>query len=220
MNLKGLKYKTTWVEFPDIEAVCKKIGAPATGKKADGSDYYTLPVIYDPSTKAIIADSAPIAKYLDATYPDTPRLFPDGTDAFQALFSSLLVPSVMVPLLHILLSRINALLNPPSQAYFRGTREALFGKKLEEVGDESDWETLEAGLARIKASLDANGEGKGLLLMGDKITYSDIFLVSLLLWVRVTAGEESDDWKRITTLHDGTWAKYVAQFSPYEFVDL
>lgn len=216
MSLKGLKYETVWVEFPDIEAVCKKIGAPPTGKKADGSDYYTLPVIYDPSTKALVADSAPIAKYLDATYPDTPRLFPEGTDAFQSLFSSLLVPSVMVPILHILLSRINALLNPPSQTYFRSTREALFGKKLEEVGDESNWETLEGGLAKIKASLDANGEGKSLLLMGDKITYSDVFLVSLLIWVRVIAGEQSDDWKRVSALHDGIWGKYVAQFSQYE----
>ena len=92
----------------------------------------------------------------------------------------------------------------------------MFGKKLEELGGESDWQTLESGLARIKTSMEANGPGKDLLLMGDKIVYSDLLLASTLTWARVVAGEESEDWKRITTLHDGTWARYLAQFSQYE----
>lgn len=204
------------MEFPDVEAVCKTIGAAPTEKKADGKDYYTLPVIYDPSTKSAVSDSERIIKYLDETYPDTPRLFPEGTEAFQSLFSSLVFPSVVVPLLLILVSRISVLLNPRSEKYFRSTREAMFGKKLEELGSESDWQTLENGLMRIKASMEANGPGKDLLLMGDKIVYSDLFLASALTWARVVAGEESEDWKRIAALHGGTWERYLAQFSQYE----
>ncbi|KAJ8699426.1 hypothetical protein PTI98_002541 [Pleurotus ostreatus] len=42
LNIKGIPYQTVWVEYPDIEAVCKKIGASPTGEEAP---HYTLPVI-------------------------------------------------------------------------------------------------------------------------------------------------------------------------------
>ena len=32
LNIKNIPYKTVWVEFPDIENLCKKIGAEATGE--------------------------------------------------------------------------------------------------------------------------------------------------------------------------------------------
>lgn len=175
-------------------------------------------MIYDYSTKAVVADSGAIAKYLDTTYPDTPRLFPAGTDAFQTLVQHIIRPTITTPILSILLARIWGVLNPPSQEYFRRTREAAFGKKLEDV--QGDWGALEEGLGRLKSCLDANGEGKNLLFMGDRITYADIQLASMLLWIKVVAGEESEDWTRIVTLHNGTWAKFMAQFSKYEHVDL
>lgn len=217
LNYKGLHYRTAWVEYPDIAELCKKIGAPPTEKKSDGTDHYTLPVIYDPSTEAVVADSAVIAKYLDTTYPDTPRLFPEGTGAFQSLFPHVLRPTVAGHIRFILVARIWEVLNPPSQEYFRRTREAAFGKKLEEL--KGDWGALEEGLGRIKSCLDANGKGKDLLFMGDRITFADIQLASTLLWVRRIAGEESEDWKKITTMHDGRWAQFMAQFSKYEHVD-
>lgn len=220
LNYKNLKYKTEWIEYPDIEAHCKKIGAPPTDKKADGRDHYTLPVIYDPSTKAVVADSIAIVKYLDTAYPDTPQLFPDGTDAFQTAYNMLIRPTVIMPMLNIIVCRICGILNPPSAEYFRKTREVQFGKKLEELGTESDWTALEAGLERVKVCLDANGKGKDLLAMGDKITFADLLLASILIWGRVVTGEDSEDWKRITALHDGKWAKFLEQFTKYEFVDV
>ncbi|EEB99826.1 hypothetical protein MPER_00396, partial [Moniliophthora perniciosa FA553] len=36
-QLKGIPYELAWVEYPDIENLCKTIGAPATDTKADGS---------------------------------------------------------------------------------------------------------------------------------------------------------------------------------------
>jgi hypothetical protein len=33
LSVKGLQYKTVWVEFPEIESVCKKIGAKPTSTK-------------------------------------------------------------------------------------------------------------------------------------------------------------------------------------------
>nr|4LMW_A Chain A, Glutathione transferase [Phanerodontia chrysosporium] len=220
LNFKGLKYRTEWVEYPDIEAVCKQIGAPATEKKPDGRDHYTLPVIQDPNTKAVVADSDAIAKYLESTYPDTPRLFPEGTRAFQHAFYQLARPSVLMPIFNIVVARVWKLLRPRSQEYFRATREQMLGKKLEEIGSEDDWNALESGLARIKSSLEANGAGKDLLLMGDRVTFADLQLASLFIWLRVSAGEESEDWKRFLSLHEGKWAKFMQQFAAYEFVDV
>jgi glutathione S-transferase len=215
-----LKYKTEWVEYPDIETVCKKIGAPPTDKKADGRDYYTLPVIYDPSTKAVVADSPVIVKYLDNTYPDTSRLFPEGTQAFQRVFHHLVIPTVITPGLHIVLYRVWKLLNPPSQAYFRQTREVLFGQNLEDIGGEEYWKNLENGLVRLKECLELNGEGKDMLFAGDRITYADFQLASAFVWIRVVCGKESEDWKRLSSIHGGKWSKFLQQFEKYEYVDV
>ncbi|KAI0682851.1 hypothetical protein BC835DRAFT_807562, partial [Cytidiella melzeri] len=54
LNYKGIPYRTEWVEYPDIEPLCKKIGGSATAKKEDGRDHYTLPMIYDPSTGEVV----------------------------------------------------------------------------------------------------------------------------------------------------------------------
>jgi hypothetical protein len=82
LNYKGLAYKTEWIEYPDIADLCKKIGAEPTMIRKDGRPYYSLPVIQDPKTGAVISDSARIAEYLDETYPDTPKVFPAGALCF------------------------------------------------------------------------------------------------------------------------------------------
>ncbi|KAL0961286.1 hypothetical protein HGRIS_006246 [Hohenbuehelia grisea] len=40
LNYKGLPFKTVYVEFPDIEKVCKKIGAAPTSLKPNGDPLY------------------------------------------------------------------------------------------------------------------------------------------------------------------------------------
>ena len=59
LNIKGLPYTTQWVEYPDIERVCKQIGASPAEKKPDNpsQDHYTLPVIQDPNTGRVVSDS-------------------------------------------------------------------------------------------------------------------------------------------------------------------
>lgn len=146
-------------------------------------------------------------------------LFPVGTDAFQATFASVIWTSVLPPLLHIVLGRVCLLLNTPSAEYFRRTREAAFGKNLEEIGGEEYWTAAEKGLGGVKRYLEANGDGKNMLMTGDKITYSDFYVTSIFRWMKMIVSEESNDWERLMAMHDGKWERFITQFSEYEFVD-
>ncbi|GJF00933.1 glutathione S-transferase [Phanerochaete sordida] len=218
LNLKGLKYKTEWLEYPDIEPTAKGLGGAPTDKKPDGSDFYTLPMIYDPNTKAVITNSAAIAKYLDNAYPDTPRVFPAGTDAFQAAFLETAWANVGIHVFMLVILDTANHMFPRSHAYFRATREAKFGNKLENLATEDEWAAVEAGLARWKGYLEANGEGGDLLFMGAQgtVTYSDLQIAALFVWAKTVWGENSERWKRLTALQGGKWAKFYAQFAKFE----
>ncbi|KAJ7277095.1 hypothetical protein C8J57DRAFT_1060832 [Mycena rebaudengoi] len=60
--------------------------AAPTRNKPDGRPHYMLPMIHDPSTGAVVSESNKITEYLDKAYPDTPRLLPAWTAAFQRVF--------------------------------------------------------------------------------------------------------------------------------------
>lgn len=71
LNFKGVPYTTSWVPLPDISKVRSKLKVPPCRKFADGSDFYTLPIIEDPTTGSLVGDSFDIAVYLQKTYPNS-----------------------------------------------------------------------------------------------------------------------------------------------------
>ena len=222
LNIKGLEYKTKWIQFPDVEPVLKKLGAVPTTKKPDGSDMYTLPTIYDPNTKEVVSDSFVIAQYLDETYPDTHKLIPAGTDALQAAYHDFIWSSeVGVPFFMVLMAATCGRLLSPSSEYVRTTREPLFGVKLEELSTEEQWKKVEAGLDKLNSYLEKNGKGNDLLILGAQngITFSDLQLAGLFMWAKVALGENSEKFKMLLGLNGGKWGRFFAQFSKYEHVD-
>ncbi|KAF2997325.1 hypothetical protein E8E13_002680 [Curvularia kusanoi] len=68
LSFKRVPFKTTFVEIIDIKKVRKSLQCPATRSFDDGSDFYTLPMLQDPTGKTI-GDSFDIANYLEDTYP-------------------------------------------------------------------------------------------------------------------------------------------------------
>lgn len=94
------------------------------------------------------------------------------------------------------------------------------GKTLEEIPSQDDWTALERGLATVGDCLDANGEGMDMLLMGDNITWADFQLASLLVWLRVATGQDSEHWAKLLELHGGRWGRFMQQFEKYESVDI
>ncbi|KAK7690189.1 hypothetical protein QCA50_006840 [Cerrena zonata] len=216
---KGLPFKTEWVEYPDIESLCKKLGAPPTWKNDDGSPLYTLPVIYDPSTKTVVEESFKIAKYLDKTYPNTPRLIPDNTAALQSGFRMGFELNVTEPLWDLVVLAACNNLNPRSQEFFRRTREAN-GKKLETYaspGEVHDMalKKVETGLKKVSQWFDHN-DGTGPFVMGDIISHADFALAGRLMWGKVVWGEDSEDWRAIMGFENGRWERYMKALEKYE----
>ena len=179
-------------------------------------------MIYDPASKKAVVDSWDIARYLDDAYPDTPRVFPPGTVALQAAFHDFVWGTLGMPVFMTVIAGTCAALPPRSQEYFRTTREAAFGTKLEALGTEEQWVKVEAAFGTLKGYLEKNGGGKDMLILGEpgKITYSDIQVAAILVWARIIHGGDSKEWKRLASMHDGKWGKYLEQFSKYEAADV
>ncbi|KAJ7644273.1 hypothetical protein FB45DRAFT_292487 [Roridomyces roridus] len=217
LNFKGLAFKTMWVEIPDIGDLCKKIGAAPSAINEDGSPYYTLPVIQDPNTGAVIADSLKIASYLDETYPDTPRLLPPGTRALQKGFRAGVEASAVPGSLAFMLPAMVQILRPRSAEYFVRTREASLGHKLSELSPTSEtreaaWRKFESGFGKVSSWMDDDG----VFFMGDTASLADFAVAGIMQWFRSVLGRESAEWKDIERWHGGRWAKLVSALQKYE----
>ncbi|TBU48540.1 hypothetical protein BD309DRAFT_853559 [Dichomitus squalens] len=227
LNIKGLPYTTVWVEFPDIAAVSKKIGALPTQEGPDGSPIYTLPAIYDPNTKSAISESAAIARYLEKTYPNfKPTLIPPETDALHAAFEAVFWKTLWPDLRQIMLPPTNALLNPRSAEYFRRTREAMDGEKLEDwtpAGSEKrerHWRGVERALDTFAEWLGTYGNREKLFFTGVDISYADITVASFLIWIERVLGKDSKEWQDVLRWNNGRWARFMDAFRKYEAVDV
>ncbi|KAF4613866.1 hypothetical protein D9613_007611 [Agrocybe pediades] len=219
LNYKGLPYKTEWVAFPDIEAHCKKLGIPPTGKTAwGGEDHYTLPAIYDPTTNKYLAESFIIAKYLEETYPDTPRIFPNGTIGLQEAFTDAFDARTAILfrfMAHYGLSHLDS----RTQEYLRRTREKAIGKKLEELmptGEAAvqDWRKVEEGLQKVEEWY-AQTDEKGPFILGNVVSWGDFVVAGHLIWAKLVSGEGSKEWKAIASWNNGRWAKLLDSLDKY-----
>ena len=220
LAVKGLPFKTEWVEYPDIEPICKKLGAKHTRLKPDGTPNYTLPVIYDPNTKTVVEDSLKIARYLDQTYPNTTRLFPENTFVVQTAFMAIMDP-ITLSLLPVALLPIYNNLNPRGADFFRKAREKIFKQPFEdwvpkdEEGRAKPWKEMEEGLGKV-ARWFAESDNTGPYVMGDTLSYADIDLASRFVWLRVVYGEESEEWGKIRRMDNGRWVDHLKLMGKYE----
>ncbi|KAI9706018.1 MAG: hypothetical protein M1836_005424 [Candelina mexicana] len=99
LNFTNTPYRTTWVPFLEVGATRKKLGVPASRKHPDGTDFLTLPILYDPTTSSstqqegtFVGDSLDIAIHLHNKHytPDggRPPLFPPNSIALHRAFNA------------------------------------------------------------------------------------------------------------------------------------
>ncbi|KAF8578275.1 hypothetical protein K439DRAFT_1417308 [Ramaria rubella] len=228
LNFKGVAHKTTYLEYPDIEATMKRIGAPPTTALADGTPLYTVPVIVDESVRTadggptVIAESFEIAQFLDKHYPTPNQLIPPGTVALQMLFQEEITNHLYWNALTNVFSPIvPSILNEPSRVYWHASREKSFGKKLDVLcpkGSEA-WEKQFANaknaLDKFAALLDKNGPEGNILVAGNQVTFSDFTILTLLDTVALVTPEE---WEKIKTWHGGRWEKLKEHCAKWKVV--
>lgn len=221
LNYKALPYRTEWIEFESIGTdVYKKLGLPPSAHSPDGTPSYFLPVIHDTATGVSTSDSFAIAEYLEKTYP-SPSLFPDNTSAFQSTVDDIVRDAGIKSLAQFILADIYLILNPESKPYFKRTREAAFGRALEDIAPKGEegieqWAAVKAGWDTVDAWYVKSG---GPFVLGTTLSWADFAVASWLIWARSVWGEENQRWKDIVSWNDGRWEKVLNDLKEYQKVD-
>ncbi|WPG98797.1 Hypothetical protein R9X50_00159300 [Acrodontium crateriforme] len=232
LNLKGIPYRTEWIDMPDIHDVREKLGVPANRTHADGTPYHTLPVIHDPSTNAIVGDTFEIALYLDKQYPDRPTLIQPSaiglTAAFNAqidgIFTKYVTLANQMPFDPAIAEKIGAIFAKRAGAASLKDMQITSGAQREEqmvafeaalgelskaywhTGGTTDyfWKATDPKQAQRPPE---NRKQAGPFLDGDHPTYADCIVGA---WLKMLeASMPSEDWARVRLWQGGLWARIV-----------
>lgn len=164
---KGLDYETVPVRFGEKEKVA------FSGQKL-------VPVLRDGAK--VVSDSWDIGIYLDTAYPDRPPLM-DGpqaralTNSFRLWTQTRIAPAIM----RLVMLDILAVCSKADQEYFRTSREARFGKSLEEFVLPED--EGKAGLSsELQPFRDVLIEQN--FACGDAPGFADYILFGMFMWAR------------------------------------
>lgn len=194
---KGLDWHTVPTRFLDVPSV-------------EGGGR-TVPVIRDGDR--VVRDSFDIAVHLDEAYPDRPSLFGgEGGRAaarFVESWSQLVVHGFLGG---ALLMDIHDCLAPSDRQYFRESREARFGRRLEDppVGREQRLDAFRASLAPLRRTLEVQP-----FLGGEAPLFPDYIVAGAFQWARVVSPLQllaEDDpvagwFGRVLDLHGGVGRK-------------
>ncbi|KAK0657805.1 hypothetical protein B0T16DRAFT_425908 [Cercophora newfieldiana] len=235
LNFKGVPYRTEWVLMTDIAAVRKGLGLPACRKFADGTDFYTLPVLVTnpKDTTSAIGDSFDIANYLQATFPDSGAgdLFPEQKLNYTLPegMQSLVPLSERADGIHAEYARfqenvdmafsVHAQLTAHGMKWDPEVADKVKAEFLRRVGL-SEWEQLGIhGEARekLKESLRVTlgplagmlqRDGEGPFMLGKRPSYADIIVGGWLRMLSKTLPEA--EFGEICGWYDGVFGKLHA----------
>ncbi|OCK75677.1 hypothetical protein K432DRAFT_337042 [Lepidopterella palustris CBS 459.81] len=185
LNYKHIPYRTIFLEFPDIEPTLRGLGLVPSESASGSKPKYTVPAIQHVPTNTYIMDSVPIAQFLESTYPDPPvpltsELGREIEAKARAVVGKAFRTSVM--------PREIGILSPRSQEYFRRTREASLGHRLEDLLDpdkeEQCWNAVGDGM-RIVGELMRTHKADGPFVLGARPSGTDFFIAGSLQCARV-----------------------------------
>ncbi|KAF9886502.1 hypothetical protein FE257_011409 [Aspergillus nanangensis] len=236
LNFKNVPYTTTWVPLPDITKVRQGLGIPAGRKFADGSDFYTLPIMEDPANNhAKLGDSFDIAVYLQKTYPNSGAgdLFPPQTIDYAVKGDvALLIPlserqETDFPEYARFNTNVDAAFTAHVGLMAHGmpldpaTAHLTKAEFVRRAGVQS-WEDFNmVGEMRQKTKdsfRDTLGDlaelftrdASGPFLLGSRASYADLIVGGWLQMARVTL--PAAEWEELRSWHDGVFARlYDAQ---------
>lgn len=152
LNVKGIPYKTEWLEYPDLAPTFKSFGLSPNEPPASA---YASPTIR--VSDKYVMDSRKIVDVLEMEHP-SPSLHLDSP-----ILKSVeeLAPECITLLGPAFMPLVPGVLNPPSVEYFERTRATRFGMTLaqleKERGGESAWKAAEPKWKELGALLKAEG---------------------------------------------------------------
>ncbi|KAI9685242.1 MAG: hypothetical protein M1822_004615 [Bathelium mastoideum] len=205
LNYKHIPYKTIFLEFPDIEPTLKGFGL-APSQSASGSKY-TVPAIQHVPTNTYMMDSVPIAQFLESTYPDPPvPLTSELGREIEAKARGTVGTAFRVSVM----PREIDILSPRAQEYFRRTREALLGHRLEDLlapgKEEQAWSAVDDDM-RAVGELLRTRKADGPFVLGAKPSGTDFFIAGSLQSARVV--DEGVFQRTVNTLVMGKFTRHV-----------
>ncbi|KAH8834544.1 hypothetical protein DL96DRAFT_1457399 [Flagelloscypha sp. PMI_526] len=219
LNFKRIPYETVWVEFPQVEATLRQIGAPPSSVRSDGRPVYTLPVIVDETRPGlapiILSNPNIIAEYLESAHPAR-QVYPEGSRAVQTLFVHYIQEVLVKPLLPIMVPLSHQRLPEHIQSHFRGVPSPGGSSQPLPPGPQREhaWASVQEQFDFISAVLDKNmGDGDGTVAQGHEVSYADFALCSVLLWIERMAPQ--DGWARVRTWNNGRWQRLWDRCKPY-----
>jgi glutathione S-transferase len=191
---KGLPFETIPIRFLDVPHV-------------EGGASKTVPVIRDGDR--VVADSFAIALYLEDAYPQRPTLFGgEGGKAMARMIERWSQTQLHPFMGAAALMDIHERQDGPNAAYFRETREARYGKRLEDVSGSRDQhlEGFRQRLEPLRAMLEYQP-----FIGGQSPLFPDYIVFGAFQWVRVIStyrllepGDAVAGWfERCLDLHDG-----------------
>jgi glutathione S-transferase len=142
-----------------------------------------VPVLLDGETS--VADSWAIANYLEDRYPDRPSLFGgEGGRAVGRMINWWGDVAVIGGMFPLIVADIPGHLKPVDAAYFRKSREARFGKSLEEVvaGRDQAVAGFRKALDPMRLTLRTQP-----FLGGEAPNYADYIVFGPFQWARVVS---------------------------------
>jgi len=141
-----------------------------------------VPVLLD-GDHAVV-DSWTIANYLEDTYPDRPSLFGGEGGRAMARMLNWWGDGVIGGMFPLIIADIPLNLKPEDAAYFRKSREARFGKPLEEIMASRDRavEGFRKSLDPLRLTLRTQP-----FLGGTAANYTDYIVFGAFQWARVVS---------------------------------
>jgi glutathione S-transferase len=163
---KGLPVETVPWRFTDRDAIAF-------------SGQAKVPVIRDEGT--VVSDSWSIAEYLEDQVP-TPTLFGGATGRAHALFLNAWADAVLVgEIARFIVGDLLDIIDPKDRDYFRSSREARFGERLEatQEGREDRLPAFRALLLPVRLAL-----RRQQWLGGAAPSYADHIVAGTFMWPR------------------------------------
>jgi glutathione S-transferase len=184
LNYKNVSYKTEWVDFPDIKPVLQSCGVESKKIDALGAAIgaqYTLPTIRLPDG-SFTMDSATIATLLEEICPNPfvhlDTCLQENIQAVLGRIAWALYPE-LAPLIR------DNLLTEKGKPHWVDAREKLFGMPIDELhrtkGGKQAWAAAKPDLIQLRQFVKVYKKDDGPFVLGNKISYADFLIVSLLM---------------------------------------